>query len=758
MKWLAFILAICMTLPAHAADVRQYITITPFGRTLVDDLDAATARNTLGATAGAWSDAAVADNITIAGSPSVGITPAANTTGLTMNTGSLTGANQNPFVDFAGTWNTTGTPTAWKLNITDTASNAASLLADIQVGGASRFNVGKNGGTTITPGAVAGLDLLKFDLNALDTIDIIWSMSARTFPNVNLPHSVTPNNVTNWGINVGDNGAPRDSSKATLRTAMEANYYLSAAGPSFEHHISSFYPAGGGAEKRPLSFVMRHDGTGGTGAQGQIQIGQFNFLDWTNVAQIQLDLDNSIGYLADSFKWQASYNNAPFMQQLNAAGNGTVRLPYVNAGNSITVESGANFVGAVPAAGNYPGEFVVMQTTTAATGNTLLRMYNNTVTGSLFAAQLAGDVTQEYNFAIYNNNNTTTANVVQELRTIGATGGDPYTRYSINGVTQWSVGIDNSDSDKFKVSSSTVLGTNDRFTVDTSGNASVAGTLGLGNGTTTVPAINLGDAATGFWRNAVNQWTWTIGGSNEISFIASVLRLKSSERLVWSATADSTAAADVGFSRLAAGSLELNDGQTNGNTRDLSLRNLTATTLNNADFRAPSDFWAFKNLAGSSTLVSFGSGFMNINSNSALYGAGATTDTWWERPAAGIWSPIGASTTGGTVRYRANSATQITANQNDYNPGGVSYFQRWSSDASRNVTGLTFTPAKQDGQTHLIVNVGAQNIVLAHESASSAAANRFKNSTAADITLAANQAADVIYDGTQSRWLVFKRN
>lgn len=112
---------------------------------------------------------------------------------------------------------------------------------------------------------------------------------------------------------------------------------------------------------------------------------------------------------------------------------------------------------------------------------------------------------------------------------------------------------------------------------------------------------------------------------------------------------------------------------------------------------------------------------------------------------------------GRTLRFVANSATQITANQDNYTAGTVrSYFQRWSSDASRDVTG--FSNSQVDGQVHLVVNVGSFDIVLKHESASSTAANRFTNSTGADITLTPNQAADLIYSGTTSRWLVFKRN
>jgi hypothetical protein len=75
----------------------------------------------------------------------------ANTVGIGATGYSLTGSASASFMDLAGTWNTSGTPTAIKLNITDTASNAASLLMDLQVGGASRFNVTK--GAAVTAGA-----------------------------------------------------------------------------------------------------------------------------------------------------------------------------------------------------------------------------------------------------------------------------------------------------------------------------------------------------------------------------------------------------------------------------------------------------------------------------------------------------------------------------------------------------------------------------------------------------------------------------
>jgi len=77
-------------------------------------------------------------------------------------------------------------------------------------------------------------------------------------------------------------------------------------------------------------------------------------------------------------------------------------------------------------------------------------------------------------FRIFNTNNASvSAHARYEMTTGGASGGDPYTAYTVNGVTVWSQGIDNSDSDTFKISESATLGTNDRFILRTGGLTSV---------------------------------------------------------------------------------------------------------------------------------------------------------------------------------------------------------------------------------------------------------------------------------------------
>ena len=94
-------------------------------------------------------------------SGNVGIGTATPAAKLTVGGQSLTGSEATSLLDLASTWNTTGTPTALKLDVTDTASNASSLLMDLQVGGASKFKVDKGGAlvsSKVTANPVAGGD------------------------------------------------------------------------------------------------------------------------------------------------------------------------------------------------------------------------------------------------------------------------------------------------------------------------------------------------------------------------------------------------------------------------------------------------------------------------------------------------------------------------------------------------------------------------------------------------------------------------
>jgi len=103
----------------------------------------------------------------------------------------------------------------------------------------------------------------------------------------------------------------------------------------------------------------------------------------------------------------------------------------------------------------------------------------------------------------------------------------------------------------------------------------------------------------------------------------------------------------------------------------------------------------------------------------------------------------------------ALSPATITADQNDYNPESTatnrSSFWRLATDASRTITGIA---NGLNGRIVMIANVGANDLVLSNQNASSTAANRIITGTGLDLTLVADETAWIIYDSTTSRWRV----
>ncbi len=69
-----------------------------------------------------------------------------------------------------------------------------------------------------------------------------------------------------------------------------------------------------------------------------------------------------------------------------------------------------------------------------------------------------------------NTSNTANSDALYMLSVGGASGGDPFITFNVSGVFNWSLGLDNSDSDSFKISRSTALGNTDYFILDGSGN------------------------------------------------------------------------------------------------------------------------------------------------------------------------------------------------------------------------------------------------------------------------------------------------
>ena len=99
--------------------------------------------------------------------------------------------------------------------------------------------------------------------------------------------------------------------------------------------------------------------------------------------------------------------------------------------------------------------------------------------------------------------------------------------------------------------------------------------------------------------------------------------------------------------------------------------------------------------------------------------------------------------------YKTISPSQITANQNDYNPTGAyeADIIRLDSDAAWNITGLAGGSA---GRVKFLMNVGSFTLTLKNNDVGSTAENRFDFGT--DFSFESKKATAIIYDPTSSRW------
>lgn len=97
---------------------------------------------------------------------------------------------------------------------------------------------------------------------------------------------------------------------------------------------------------------------------------------------------------------------------------------------------------------------------------------------------------------------------------------------------------------------------------------------------------------------------------------------------------------------------------------------------------------------------------------------------------------------------------QLTADTNDWYTNGhdTAFLWRLSADSTiRTITG--FTAPAVDGAVH-VVEVTTGTILLAHDSASSVAANRIYCPGSINRTIPAGTSVVIVYDGTSNRWIV----
>ncbi len=157
-----------------------------------------------------------------------------------------------------------------------------------------------------------------------------------------------------------------------------------------------------------------------------------------------------------------NFNSASF----TVTATGFVSLSGTGAATTITGDTGGALA---PTAGNWN---IVSTTTngidTSGSGSTLtIGMASPYADASFSFARSASGSTNT--LTVSNTSNTASSNALLQHTVAGTSGGDALATFTVTGATDWSIGVDNSDSDSLVIAPSTALGTNNILVATTAG-------------------------------------------------------------------------------------------------------------------------------------------------------------------------------------------------------------------------------------------------------------------------------------------------
>lgn len=169
--------------------------------------------------------------------------------------------------------------------------------------------------------------------------------------------------------------------------------------------------------------------------------------------------------------------------------------------------------------------------------------------------------------------------------------------------------------------------------------------------------------------------------------------------------------------------------------------------------------WVSANSADQIQIVGTAGNFVKIGSTNNLEDSGASSSTF-AVAAKGVTNGDTHDHVGGdgnpitnlteSVQFSGDiSPSQITSNQNNYSPTGLSTAStiRLDSDAARDITGLA---GGSDGRIIVVHNIGGFTITIKNSSSSSTSTNRFL--LTADLAIAPNTSVIFQYDSTTTNW------
>ena len=186
---------------------------------------------------------------------------------------------------------------------------------------------------------------------------------------------------------------------------------------------------------------------------------------------------------ADSFASLASAALALKANVADAVFTGLTTVPQLKLDTTTLTVSGAelNFVDGVTS--NIQTQLTVASAAIALKANTASPTFTGTVTAPVLAvtstssftgtSTFTGDITKSKSAAgidsfilLENTSIAASSGANLLIKTAGTAAGDPSVSFTVTGGESWTVGIDNSDGDKYKISNSLALGFQDYFIID----------------------------------------------------------------------------------------------------------------------------------------------------------------------------------------------------------------------------------------------------------------------------------------------------